>query len=56
VNPTQVPLSATETVLIGLAVSAVVVASATWGLLQHFYVMAHEGMHGAVGSLTGGTV
>jgi hypothetical protein len=55
-NPTQVPLSDTETVLIGLAVSAVVVASATWGLLQHFYVMAHEGMHGAVGSLSGGTV
>ena len=52
-DPTQVPLSDTETVLIGLAVSAVVVIPATWGLVGHFYVMAHEGMHGAVGSLSG---
>jgi len=56
VDPTQVPLSDTETVLIGLGVAVVVLLSATWGLLQHFYVMAHEGMHGAVGSLSGGTV
>ena len=39
--------------LIGLAVSAVVIPSATWQLVQHFQVMAHEGMHGAVGSLSG---
>ena len=55
-DATQVPLSDTETVLIGLAVAVVVLVSATWGLLQHFYVMAHEGMHGAVGSLSGGRV
>jgi hypothetical protein len=50
------PLSDTETVLIGLAVSAVVVPPVTWGLVQHFMVMAHEGMHGVVGSLSGRTV
>jgi hypothetical protein len=33
-----------------------VILSATWELLQHFQVMAHEGMHGLVGSLTGGRV
>ena len=53
-DPTQAPLSGTETVLIGLVVAAVVIPSATWQLAQHFYVMAHEGMHGAVGSLSGG--
>jgi Peptidase M50B-like len=56
VNPTQAPLSDMETVLIGLAVSVVVVAPATWRLTGHFHVMAHEGMHGAVGSLSGRTV
>jgi Peptidase M50B-like len=56
VTPTQVPLSDTETILIGLVVAAVVILSATWQLLGHFYVMAHEGMHGAVGSLSGRTV
>ncbi len=55
-DPTQVPLSGTETVLIGLAVSAVVLPTATWRLVEHFNTMAHEGMHGAVGALSGGTV
>jgi len=53
---TQTPLSGTETVLIGLVVSIVLVPSATWQLVQHFQVMAHEGMHGVVGSLSGRTV
>jgi Peptidase M50B-like len=53
VDATQLPLSGTETVLIGLAVAAVVVPSATWPLVQHFQVMAHEGMHGVVGSVSG---
>jgi hypothetical protein len=53
VDATQTPLSGTETVLIGLVVSAVVIPSATWQLVQHFQVMAHEGMHGVVGSLSG---
>jgi Peptidase M50B-like len=53
---TQAPLSGTETVFIGVVVSAVVIASATWPLVQHFQVMAHEGMHGIVGSLSGRTV
>jgi Peptidase M50B-like len=52
-DATQTPLSGNETVLIGLVVSAVVIASATWPLVQHFEVMAHEGMHGVVGSLSG---
>ena len=50
---TQTPLSGTETVLIGIVVCVVVILSATWELLQHFQTMAHEGMHGIVGSLTG---
>jgi len=50
----QTPLSDTETVLIGLVVSVVLLPSATWQLVQHFNVMAHEGMHGVVGSLSGG--
>lgn len=53
---TQTPLSGTETVLIGLVVSIVLVPSATWQLIQHFQVMAHEGTHGVVGSLSGRTV
>ena len=52
----QAPLSSTETVLIGLVVSVVVTPSATLQLVQHFQVMAHEGMHGVVGSLSGGKV
>jgi hypothetical protein len=56
VHLTQTPLSGTETVLIGLVVGAVVILSATWELLQHFPVMAHEGMHGLVTSLSGGRV
>jgi Peptidase M50B-like len=50
---TQAPLSGTETVLIGLIVSALLLPSASWGLVQHFQTMAHEGMHWAVGSLSG---
>jgi Peptidase M50B-like len=49
---TQTPLSGPETVLIGLVVAIVVIPSATWELVQHFPVMAHEGIHGAVGSLS----
>jgi len=49
---TQTPLSGTETVIIGLVVSIVVIPSATWELVRHMQVMAHEGMHGIVGSLS----
>lgn len=52
-DATQMPLSDTETVFIGVVVSVVVLASATWPLVQHFHVMAHEGMHAVVGSLAG---
>ena len=53
---TQTPLSGNETVLIGVCVGVVVVLSATWELVAHFMTMAHEGMHGLAGSLTGGRV
>ena len=53
---TQTTLSGSETMLIGLVVCIVLIPSATWPLVQHFQVMAHEGMHGAVGSLSGGKV
>jgi len=51
-----VPLSGTETVFIGLVVCGVIIPSLTWPLVQHFQVMAHEGMHGIIGSLSGHTV
>jgi hypothetical protein len=53
---TQTPLPGAEIVLIGLITSVVVIAQATWPLVQHFEVMAHEGMHAVVGSLAGRTV
>lgn len=49
---TQTTLSGSETILIGLVVCIVLIPSATWPLVQHFQVMAHEGMHGVVGSLS----
>lgn len=53
VDVTQTPLPGTETVLIGLVVTAVVVPAAAWELTKHFSVMAHEGMHAAAGSASG---
>lgn len=50
---TQTPLSSTETMLLGLVVSIAVIPPTTWRLVQHFQVMAHEGMHGVIGSLSG---
>ena len=41
-----------EIALIGAITAAVVIAQATWPLVQHFEVMAHEGMHRVVGSGT----
>lgn len=55
-HATQVPLPGPEIVLIGLITATVVIAQATWPLVQHFEVMAHEGMHAVVGSLAGRTV
>jgi hypothetical protein len=55
-HATQTALPGSEIVLIGLITSAVVIAQATWPLVQHFEVMAHEGMHAVVGSLAGRTV
>jgi Peptidase M50B-like len=53
VEATQTPLSGTEAMLIGVVVAVVVILSPTWQMVQHFQVMAHEGMHGVVGSLSG---
>jgi hypothetical protein len=50
---TQTPLPGPEIVLIGVITAAVVIAQATWPLVEHFDAMAHEGMHAAVGSLSG---
>ena len=50
------PLSGTETVFIGLVVCAIIIPPLTWPLVQHFQVMAHEGMHGVIGSLSGHTI
>jgi len=55
-HATQTALPGSGIVLIGLITSAVVIAQATWPLVQHFEVMAHEGMHAVVGSLAGRTV
>jgi len=55
-HATQAPLPGSEIVLIGAITSAVVIAQATWPLVQHFEVMAHEGMHAVVGSFAGRTV
>ena len=55
-HATQTALPGSEIVLIGLITSAVVIAQATWPLVQHFEVMAHEGIHAVVGSLAGHTV
>jgi len=55
-HATQTALPGSEIVLIALITSAVVIAQATWPLVQHFEVMAHEGMHAVVGSLAGRTV
>jgi hypothetical protein len=52
----EAALPGSETVLIGLVVAVVLVPAATWRVMQHFQVMAHEGMHGVVGSLSGRTV
>jgi hypothetical protein len=46
-------LSDTETILIGVVTAAVLIPSAIWPLVQHFEVMAHEGMHAIVGSVSG---
>jgi hypothetical protein len=53
-HATQTALPGSEIVLIGVITSAVVIAQATWPLVQHFQVMAHEGMHAVVGSLLTG--
>ncbi len=52
----QAPLPDPEIVLIGVITAVVVIAEATWPLVQHFQVMAHEGIHAVVGSLSGRTV
>lgn len=52
----QAPLSDTEAVLIGLAVAVAVILPGSWQLVRHLQVMAHEGAHGIIGSLSGRAV
>lgn len=53
---TQAPLPRNEVIAIGIAVLALVAYEETWQIVQHFHVLAHEGIHGIVTSLTGGKV
>ena len=48
---TQVPLSGTAAMLIGVAALAVTVIDACWLILRHGTVMAHEGAHAAASAL-----
>jgi hypothetical protein len=55
-TPTQAPLPRNEVIAIGIAVLALVAYEETWKLVAHFQVLAHEGIHGIIASLTGGKV
>jgi peptidase M50B-like protein len=49
----QDPLSLEMVGLIGLGAFAAVAINATWQIVRHFTVMAHEGAHAVLGSLMG---
>lgn len=53
---TQAPLPRNEVIATGIAVLAIVAYEETWQIVAHFQVLAHEGIHGIVYSLTGGKV
>ena len=46
---TEVPLSASEAVLVGLAALAIVMIPFLWPVAEQFNVMAHERAHALVG-------
>lgn len=50
---TQTPLSGVAAVLIGLVMLAAVAFQATWAVVSHIDVMAHEGAHAIISSLSG---
>jgi len=50
---TQAPLPGPEIILIGFITATLVIAQATWSLVEQFDAMAHEGIHAVVGSLSG---
>jgi len=50
---TQTPLSGAAAVLIGLVALAAVAFQPTWMIVEHIDVMAHEGAHGIISSLSG---
>ena len=50
---TQTPLSGEAAVLIGLVMLAVVAFDGTWAVVSHIDVMAHEGAHAIISSLSG---
>jgi hypothetical protein len=50
---TQTPLPGAAAVLIGLVVLAAVVFDRTWAVVSHIDVMAHEGAHAIISSLSG---
>jgi hypothetical protein len=53
VSMTQAPLAGPEAAFIGLAALAAVAFQPTWAVVQHIDVMAHEGAHGIISSLSG---
>ena len=52
-NVTQTPLSATAAVVIGLVMLVVVAFEGTWAVVRQIDVMAHEGAHAIISSLSG---
>jgi hypothetical protein len=50
---TQTPLWGGEAVLIGVVALAAVAFEATWAVVSHIDVMAHEGAHAIISSLSG---
>jgi hypothetical protein len=50
-SPTQVPLSGAEAAVIGVGALIAVTLDLTWALVVYGMLMAHEGAHGAIGSV-----
>jgi Peptidase M50B-like len=53
VSMTQTPLPAAAAVLIGLVMPALVAFEGTWAIVRHIDVMAREGAHAIISSLSG---
>jgi hypothetical protein len=56
VNPIHLPLSAGESIVIGLVATAVVMIPLLWEPVEHFSTMTHEGAHALLAIFLGLTV